>query len=153
MFELTDYVNYLRQELGHKCVNLTGVCVLIINNSNEILLQKRGTFPYKWGLVGGITELGESLEETAYRETLEETGLTISDLELFDTVSGSHCLVIYPNGDQVFYITVAYVCKSYTGDIECDGVESQELKFFSSSNLPESIPKTHLHLIRKYYAL
>jgi 8-oxo-dGTP pyrophosphatase MutT (NUDIX family) len=31
-----------------------------------------------WGLAGGLMELGESTEETARREVLEETGLTIN---------------------------------------------------------------------------
>ena len=39
-----DYVKYLRKKIGHDAINLTGVNVLIINNNNEILLQKRGTY-------------------------------------------------------------------------------------------------------------
>jgi len=63
-----NYVKYLRDRIGHDVVNFMGVNVLIINESNQILLQKRGTYPFKWGLIGGITELGESLEETAISE-------------------------------------------------------------------------------------
>ena len=44
-----DYVKYIRERVGHDPINLTGVNVLIINEDNQILLQKRGTFPYKWG--------------------------------------------------------------------------------------------------------
>ncbi|WP_289128532.1 NUDIX domain-containing protein, partial [uncultured Clostridium sp.] len=77
-----DYVKYIRKKVGHDSISLTGVNVLIINENNQILLQKRGTFPYKWGLIGGITELGESLEATAIREAKEETGLDINELRL-----------------------------------------------------------------------
>ena len=80
--DLMDYVKYIRERVGHDTINLTGVNVLIINKDNKLLLQKRGTFPFKWGLVGGITELGESLEATAIREAKEETGLNIKELEL-----------------------------------------------------------------------
>ncbi|HCW05198.1 MAG TPA: DNA mismatch repair protein MutT, partial [Clostridium sp.] len=55
-----DYVKYIRDRVGHDPINLTGVNVLIINENNEVLLQKRGTFPFGWGLIGGITDLGES---------------------------------------------------------------------------------------------
>lgn len=131
-----DYVKYLREYLGTRAINLTGVCVIIVNENNQILLQKRGTYPYKWGLVGGITELGESLEETAIRETYEETGLILNELSLFKTVSGAHCLVNYPNGDKVYYITVCYTSKSYSGNLICDNKESLELKYFGKNNLP-----------------
>jgi ADP-ribose pyrophosphatase YjhB (NUDIX family) len=60
-----DYVKYIRDKAGTAAINLTGVNVLIINDKEEVLLQKRGTFPFKWGLIEGITELGESLEDTA----------------------------------------------------------------------------------------
>lgn len=62
-----DYVKYIRNKVGTAAINLTGVNVLIINDNNEVLLQKRGTYPFKWGLIGGITELGEALEDTAVR--------------------------------------------------------------------------------------
>lgn len=57
-----------------------GVCVLLLNNSNEILLMKRrgshgeGT----WGLPGGKIELSESAWQTAVRELREEVGVLIT---------------------------------------------------------------------------
>lgn len=56
-----DYVKYIRDKVGTNAINLTGVNVLIINDKNEGLLQKRGTCPYKWGLIWGITELPENI--------------------------------------------------------------------------------------------
>src|SRR3712207_9202438 len=97
MSEKMDYVKYLRNKIGHDVINLTGVNVLIINENNQVLLQKRGTYPFKWGLIGGITELGESLEETAIRESKEETGLDIKDLHLLGTTSGENCYIHFPN--------------------------------------------------------
>jgi ADP-ribose pyrophosphatase YjhB (NUDIX family) len=146
-----DYVNYIREKVGHNAINLTGVNVLIINEENEILLQKRGTFPFKWGLIGGITELGEALEETAIRETKEETGLDIEDLRLLGTVSGKDCYIKFPHGDEAYFINVGYVTRKYHGQIRCDGVETIELKFFSVDKLPKNIPSSHLEFINKFF--
>ncbi len=99
-----NYVEYIRNKVGHDTINLVGVNVLIINKNDQVLLQKRGTFPYKWGLVEGITELGESLEETAIRETKEETGLDIKNLNLLGTTSGEKCFINFPNGDKAYFI-------------------------------------------------
>ena len=146
-----NYVKYIRDRVGHDVINLTGVNVLILNGNNEVLLQKRGTFPYKWGLVGGITELGESLEETAIREAKEETGLDIDKLNLLGTTSGEKCYMHFPNEDKAYFITVGYFTKSYSGVLKIDNLETKELKFFSYEELPDNIPNSHRIMLDKYY--
>lgn len=146
-----NYVKYIRDRVGHDVINLTGVNVLIINKNNQVLLQRRGTFPYKWGLVGGITELGESLEETAIRETKEETGLDIKELNLLGTTSGEKCFIDFPNGDKAYFITVGYFTKTFSGTLKIDDLETKELQFFSYEKLPDNIPNSHRIMICKYY--
>lgn len=146
-----NYIKYIRDRVGHDAINLAGVNVLIINENNEVLLQKRGTFPYKWGLVGGVTELGESLEETAIREAKEETGLHIWELNLLGTTSGESCFIDFPNGDKAYFISVGYFTNKYRGELRIDGVETKELKFFSYEELPKDIPKSHKIMLDKYY--
>lgn len=146
-----NYVEYIRDRVGHDAINLAGVNVLIINKDNQVLLQRRGTFPYKWGLVGGITELGESLEETAIRETKEETGLDIKDLNLLGTTSGEKCFIDFPNGDKAYFISIGYFTKNFSGVLKIDDLETKELKFFSYKELPDDIPSSHRIMIDKYY--
>ena len=59
--------------------------VLLIDRSGAVLLQHRdgntSVSPNQWGLPGGRIEPGETPEEAARRELLEETGLTAGDLE------------------------------------------------------------------------
>lgn len=146
-----DYIEYLRNKIGHDAINLTGVNVLIINKCNQVLLQKRGTYPFKWGLIGGITELGESLEDSAIRETKEETGLDIEDLSLLGTTSGGKCYIDFPNGDKAYFITIGYVTKSFKGDLRIDNLETKELRFFTYEELPENIPSSHRILLDEYF--
>lgn len=63
---------------------IIGSFAIILNNKNEILLGQRiepdPTHPFhlKWGAPGGIVDFGENPEQTAIRETMEETGVSIS---------------------------------------------------------------------------
>ena len=55
-----------------------GVGAIVIKD-DKVLLVKRGIPPSKglWAIPGGHVELGETLQETAEREILEETGIVI----------------------------------------------------------------------------
>lgn len=120
----------------------TGSAIIIENENKEILLQER-TDRNMWGLPGGCQDLGEQLEETAIRETKEETGLNLNkeDLVLIDTLSGNLRKNSYPNGDIVYNNTSLYLVKVLTKDttnMKGDS-ETKRLKFFKPTELPDNI--------------
>ena len=51
----------------------------VVFNNNRVLLVRRGQPPSEdlWAIPGGSVEIGETLQEAAEREILEETGITI----------------------------------------------------------------------------
>lgn len=65
---------------------LSVVGVVILNDDNEILLQKRAKIkrinPGKWGICGGKVNFGESTIEAGVRETFEEIGININEKNL-----------------------------------------------------------------------
>ena len=63
------------------------VAVLRLDELPEILLIRRKDPPFEgnWALPGGFMEMDETLEETARRELLEETGIRAGELIRFDT--------------------------------------------------------------------
>ena len=143
------YVEEIRSIVGHRPLILVGA-VVVIADSNRILLQKR-TYPNGvWGLPGGLMELSESAEDTAIREVYEETGLTVSGLKLFHVSSGPKNYCVAENGDEFFVVTIAYYTGDFSGTIINNKEESLELRFFEMDELPDQLVKSHKLILGKY---
>ncbi|WP_164667243.1 NUDIX hydrolase [Virgibacillus doumboii] len=109
---------------------------LIIDEQNRILLQHR-TDNNLWSHPGGAVELGESVEEAVEREVYEETNIKLQHMELFNIYSGESQHCIYPNGDEVYFVNVIYVCRDFIGVPIANDNESKEVKFWDLDNLPQ----------------
>ena len=83
------------------------VGIVIINNNNEILLQKRSRFkranPSKWGICGGKVDLNETTIDAGVRETVEEIGIRLNKEDLnflsMDINEKTHFTVYYVRQD------------------------------------------------------
>ncbi|MFD3447816.1 NUDIX hydrolase [Microbacteriaceae bacterium 4G12] len=144
------YVEELRNLVGHRPLILVGAVVLLLDQNERVLLQQRKE-PYgKWGLLGGLMELGESLEETAYREVLEEAGLQIRNIKLINVFTGKHYFLKLANGDEFQSVTAAYYTKEFDGEIVTNKEEALDIKFFPVDELPDYIVGSHKKIIEEY---
>ena len=132
------YIQELRRLVGHRPLILAGACALVFNTQGQLLMLHR-TDNACWGIPGGAMEPGESAEQTARREALEEAGITLGELELAGVFSGAGLYYQYPNGDQVHNVTIAYRCRQFTGVIHCADGEHDQAQFFDPGALPEAV--------------
>jgi len=132
-----EYYKQLRKYVGHQPLILPGSNVLILNDKGEVLLQERE--PGIFGLPGGLMELGESFEDTARREVLEETALHIGKIQLCNVYSGPEYYIENPNGDKFYSVSAVFKTSEYNGEILADKVESISLQFFPPTKLPDGI--------------
>lgn len=144
------YIEDLRKKIGHDCVIFPGSVVIITDEDGRILLQKRTHPKGKWGLPGGLMELGESTEETAKREVFEETNLVVDGLELTGIYSGRDYFCTALNGDEWYVVVAAYKTGNYRGELRINDDESESLEWFSPDEIPESIARTHMEIIEDY---
>ena len=109
---MSDYIMDLRKIVGKRPLLQCAASVIIINEQGELLLGKR-TDNHKWGYAGGSMNLGESVEDCARRELLEEMNLIPDELEFFMVNSGEETHYIYPNGDEVYNGVITYLGRKW----------------------------------------
>ncbi len=83
--------------------------------------------------------MGESVEEAAQRETLEETGLTIHSLELFGVFSGPDLHHVYPDGNEADIIDIVFTSNDFSGELKAQESEVKSLKWFDIEDVPENL--------------
>ena len=133
------YIFELRRMTGSRPLIMAGAGVILLNDKNEILLGRRTDNGY-WDYPAGSMELGESFEECARREVLEETGLTCGELEYLMDISGEDTFYEYPNGDKVYLAVILYLCRDFKGELKVQEEEAYEQRFFHINTLPEIPP-------------
>lgn len=119
----------MRALIGSRPIIMAGVSVIVIDDQNRILLQKRSDTK-DWGVIGGAVELAESLEEAARRELYEEAGLTANELTFNMMLSGKDMYFQYPNGDEIYNLVAVFETRNYAGIPTILDDEGLELKYF-----------------------
>ena len=145
------YIMDLRKVLGHQPLIMAAAAVLIINDKNEILLQKRADNSL-WGYPGGSMELGESFIECARREAFEESGIICDELEFFCDESGAETNYVYPNGDEIYVAGIVYICRKFHGDMKVQEDEVITQRFFAEDDLPEELDPLNVDIIKRAFA-
>jgi len=121
-------------------------CCFVSRGDGELLLVQRGVEPCKgqWTLPGGFMELGETAEEGARRELLEETGLRAARLQLLGVSTRQS-----PISGAI--VVLGYVAEGCEGEMLPDS-DVLDLRFFGKDERPRIPFSIHRELLALYDA-
>lgn len=139
---MSPYLESLRSRIGSQPILLPGVRALILNEREEVLLQRRMDMAL-WGLPSGSVELDETAFEALRREVREETSLEVRQAEPMALYSGPSQRFTYPNGDEIQCFSVAFIVREWAGEPEADGVEGCDVRFWPLNALPDDLIPIH----------
>ena len=127
-----------------------GVGAFILNENNELLLQKRAVPAEKdhWCIPGGRLEMFEKLEDAVIRETKEETDLDIEIVKLMGICD--HII----EDENAHWVATSYLCKIKNGIpkiMEPD--KASDLKWFALDKLPDKLTITTKKALSDYNKL
>lgn len=113
-----------------------------VGGDKGIVLVKRKNPPHGWALPGGFVDYGESLEEAAVREALEETSLPVTLVRQFHTYSD-------PNRDPRGH-TISTVFIAKASGVPKGADDAAEARVFSINDLPSPLAFDHGDILRDY---
>jgi 8-oxo-dGTP diphosphatase len=122
--------------------------VAFVRKDKKILLGKR-VFAHgtgTWGLPGGHLEYGETVEECARREVLEEANVKIKNI-----VPISYTEDFFPK-EKCHYITIFVVCDFYSGQVKVNEPDKcEEWKWFDWNGLPKPLFVTLRNVLKQKF--
>lgn len=124
-----------------------GVGAFILNENNELLLQKRAVPAEKehWCIPGGRLEMFETLEHAVVREVKEETDLNIKVIRLMGVCD--HII----QDENAHWVAMSYLCKIENGNpkiMEPD--KASDMKWFALNGLPDKLTITTKKALEDY---
>ena len=119
------------------------VDIIIEMEGGGIVLIERKNHPHGWALPGGFVDEGETLEEAAVREALEETGLKVRLKTQLHAYSG-------PKRDPRFHtVSVVFVATAEGEPVGRD--DAKRAAVFTEESLPEPIAFDHADILKDYF--
>lgn len=122
-------------------VDLIIRCRSPLGEEGVVLVQRRNP-PLGWALPGGFVDYGESLEQAAVREAMEETGLEVQDLRQFHAYSD-------PSRDpRQHNISVVFMAQAQ--GIPRPGDDAADCRIFPLDSLPQPLAFDHSGILADY---
>ncbi len=113
------------------------------SEKNGIVLIKRRNPPYGWAIPGGFVDYGETLENAAVREALEETSLNVKLRGQFHSYSD-------PARDERLHTVTTVFIAAADGDPVAND-DAADAAIFSSHDLPDEIAFDHRDILDDYF--
>ena len=107
------------------------VIMAVLDSRDRVLMAHNRMWPRgRWSVLAGFVEAGEAPERTVQREIMEETGLRVGDVEYLGAQPWP-----FPRSLMLGY----FARLAEDGEPVPDGVELEEARFFSRSDLAAAI--------------
>ncbi|WP_190278742.1 NAD(+) diphosphatase [Cellulomonas sp. B6] len=106
------------------------VIMAVVDDADRLLLGHAAAWPQgRWSTLAGFVEAGESAEQAVRRETREETGVVVGDVEY----AGSQPWP-FPAS-----LMLGFRGRATTTDVRPDGVEMADARWFSRADLAAAV--------------
>jgi 8-oxo-dGTP pyrophosphatase MutT (NUDIX family) len=123
---MAERIDYLDDPAAPKATSMVpSANVIAVNDQGEILLIRR-TDNGNWAVPGGGMDLGESITDTAVRETQEETGITCEITGLVGIYTNPHHVIRYTSNNEVRQeFSIVFTARPVEGELRPSSESSE----------------------------
>ncbi|WP_280254942.1 NUDIX hydrolase [Nocardia wallacei] len=107
----------------------------VLNENRQVLMIQRSDNG-RWAIPGGGQDFGETIEETAVRETREETGIDIVITGLVGIYSNPNHVMAYTDGEVRQQFSICFRARPTGGQMHTS-LESPNVRWVAQSELDE----------------
>lgn len=108
-----------------------------------VVLIHRKNIPKVWAIPGGFVDYGESVEEAACREALEETSLKVELIKQF------HCYSDPSRDPRQHNISIVFIAKA--NGIPKAADDADDIGLYNMDNIPEDLGFDHNQILEDYF--
>ncbi|MER6216417.1 NUDIX domain-containing protein [Streptomyces sp. NPDC001674] len=127
----TDYFNDPAAPKANRIV--PAVTAFVVNDADEILMERRSDNG-RWGMPGGVQEIGENIAATVVREVLEETGISVEVVGLVGIFTDPGHVIAFSDGEVRQEFSLCFRAQPVGGDIKVSS-ESFEVRWIPRADL------------------
>ncbi|WP_412076730.1 NUDIX domain-containing protein [Streptomyces xanthophaeus] len=144
----TDYFNDPSAPKANSIV--PAVTAFVVNDADEILLERRSDNG-RWGMPGGVQEIGEDIAGTVAREVLEETGISVEVVGLVGIFTDPGHVIAFSDGEVRQEFSLCFRARPISGEIKVSS-ESFEVRWVPRAEVDslDMSPTTRLRLEEGY---
>lgn len=115
MSRRTDYFNDPAAPKANRIV--PAVTAFVVNDAGAVLLEQRSDNG-RWGMPGGVQEVGENIAGTVVREVLEETGIHVEVVGLVGIFTDPGHVIAFADGEVRQEFSLCFRARPVGGTIK-----------------------------------
>ncbi|MEU6012109.1 NUDIX domain-containing protein [Streptomyces sp. NPDC047453] len=115
MSRRTDYFNDPAAPKANSIV--PAVTAFVVNDAGDVLLERRSDNG-RWGMPGGVQEIGENIAGTVVREVLEETGIHVEVVGMVGIFTNPGHVIAFADGEVRQEFSICFRARPVGGEIK-----------------------------------
>ncbi|WP_030153738.1 NUDIX domain-containing protein [Streptomyces sp. NRRL S-244] len=131
MSRRTDYFNDPAAPKANSIV--PAVTAFVVNDEGAVLMERRSDNG-RWGMPGGVQEIGENIAGTVVREVREETGITVEVIGLVGIFTDPGHVIAFADGEVRQEFSLCFRARPVGGGIKVSS-ESFEVRWVPRSEV------------------
>ncbi|MEU6448178.1 NUDIX domain-containing protein [Streptomyces sp. NPDC046979] len=120
--------DYFNDPAAPVATRIVSAVTAFVQDERGFLLMERRSDNGKWGMPGGVQEIGESISQTVVREVAEETGITVEVTGMVGVFTDPGHVIEFSDGEVRQEFSLCFRARPVAGEISVSS-ESFEVQW------------------------